>query len=288
MGRDELESHELFAQVSPAVGELDEAGFEAAMEQDADGALTMLPDLVSATDEQLRARARRLAGRVVVDRARRGTPRQRGIGRPQVVPADRPGADLDVDASMDGLIEAHRERRPPGLADLRARDWGRATMAVCLVVDRSGSMAGDRLAAAALAAAACAWRAPEDHAVLVFSGTVIAVQAMGRRRESAAIVNDLLAVRGKGTTDLAAALHGAGEQLQRSRATRKVCILLSDCQDNGDGDPVAAASRLDELVVVAPADDGDEAVAFCRRAGARSALASGPTATVSALAGLLS
>ena len=44
---------------------------------------------------------------------------------------------------------ARGERRPPDLDELTARDWGRQDLAVCLLVDASGSMSGERLAVAA-------------------------------------------------------------------------------------------------------------------------------------------
>jgi Mg-chelatase subunit ChlD len=258
------------------------------MVKDPDVTLALLAGLVTATDQRLRALARRLAGRVVLDGARHTTVSRRGVQRMRTVPADRPGSDLDLDRSMDALVEARGERRVPHPADLRAREWGRAATATCLVVDRSGSMAGDRLTAAAVAAAACAWRAPLDNGVLVFSNSVLAVQSIGQRRDTADVVNDLLALRGGGTTDLAAALRAAGEQLRRSRAARKICILLSDCHHNAGDDPLRAAIGLDELIVVGPAEDGDEASRFWRRAGARGELATGPSATIAALGRLAS
>jgi Mg-chelatase subunit ChlD len=102
------------------------------------------------------------------------------------------------------------------------------------------------------------------------------------------VVNDVLALRGFGTTDLAGALTIAGEQLRRSRAGRKVAILLSDCRATVDGDPLEAARALDELVIVAPEGDSDEAEAFARRVGARLATAAGPSSVVEALADVLS
>jgi len=45
------------------VGELDEVAFAEAMAEEPDEALGMLADLAGATDEKLRALARRLAGR---------------------------------------------------------------------------------------------------------------------------------------------------------------------------------------------------------------------------------
>jgi len=250
------------------VGELDEDAFADALRQDPDAALTLLVDLVSATDERLRAAARALAGRVVLDRARSGLPRRSGIGKLRRQSAEL-GGDLDVDASLDGLLEARASRRRPGADALVAVDWGRPELALCLLVDTSGSMGGERLAAAALTAAACALRAPGDHAVLSFDREVTVVRPMDSARPPYAVVDDVLALRGHGVTSLTAALTAAGEQLSRTRASRRVVILLSDCRSTDEQDPTAAARALPELVVISPADDSDEAAALAARAGAR-------------------
>jgi Mg-chelatase subunit ChlD len=94
-------------------------------------------------------------------------------------------------------------------------------------------------------------------------------------------------LRGHGTTDLAGALRAAAEQLSRSRATRKIAILLSDCRATVDGDVPSAAASLPELVIVAPEQDCDEAVRLAGECSARIAIASGPTQVVEALATLL-
>ncbi len=78
----------------------------------------------------------------------------------------------------------------------------------------------------------------------------------------------MLALRGHGTTDLAGALHAAGRQLARSGAGRKITVLLSDCRATEPGDVVAAASALDELAIVAPAGDAEEADALAAAVGA--------------------
>jgi hypothetical protein len=80
---------------------------------------------------------------------------------------------------------------------------------------------------------------------------------------------------------------GAAEQLRRSRAGRKVTILLSDCRATVDGDPAAAAAMLDELVVIAPEGDSDEAQAFAGRVGARLTTASGPSSVADAIGRVL-
>jgi Mg-chelatase subunit ChlD len=222
---------------------------------------------VHATDESLRAHARRLAARLVLDRTRTGRPTRSGTARPRLVPASR-GGDLDVDASMDAIVTARGERRPEHLDELTARDWGRQDLAVCLLVDTSGSMNGERLAVAATVAAACVLRAPAEHAVVAFAGDVRILQPMYGATPAAALVDQVLGLRGHGVTRLADALRAAVEQLAAARARRRVVVLLSDCRHT-DEDPARVAAAVPELVVLAPRDDAEQAAAFAGSAGAR-------------------
>ena len=265
-----------FEQVSPQLGELDETAFESAMAADPDAALDLLADMAGATDERLRALARRLAGRVAVRLARTGPPRQRGTGRLRRVRLE-PGGDLDVDGSLEALMAATASGLPPLLEELRATAWGRPALALSLVVDRSGSVGGARLAAASLAAAAVALRAPDDHSVIAFSDKAVVVKSQDRPRPVSDVVDDLLRLRGHGLTDLAVGLDAARAQLERSSAPRRVVVLLSDGRATTGPDPVPYARRLDELIVVAPADDAGEARALAAAAGARLSLLAGPS-----------
>lgn len=248
------------------------------MAEDPDQALGLLADLRGATDERLRAAAQRLAGRLVVDLSRTGAVRRRGIGRFREIAADRSMADVDLDRSLDALVASRGRREAPHLGELRAREWGRPELAVCLVVDRSGSMGGERLATAAMAAAACSWRAPHDTSVLAFAERVIVVAPQGSNRPVEEVVDDLFCLRGHGPTDLDLALRAAAEQLHRSTATRKVAVLLSDARATKGLDPAGAAGELDELVVVAPADDADDALRLAHAVGARCLTLTGPSA----------
>ncbi len=286
--RRELARHEHFDDVSPTVGQLDESALEDLLGASPDEALALLADLTGATDPLLRELARRLAGRLVVDVARQGTPRRRGVGKLRLGPLDETGGDLDLDASLDALAVAGATGRAPDLDEVRIRAWARPGTALCLLVDRSGSMGGERLATAAVAAAAVAWRAPEDYSVLAFGRDVVGVKSQGVFRPAELVVQDLLTLRGFGTTDLATALRAAGEQLARSRAERRVAVLLSDCRATVPGEVVAAARALDELVIVAPAGDAEEAEALARDAGGRVEEIGGPSQVPEVLALLLS
>lgn len=286
--RRELASHnEKFDEVSPEVGHLDEEALERSLQDDPDETLALLADLTGATDPVLRDLARRLAGRIVVDLARRGSPRRRGVGKLRLQALDETGGDVDVDASLDGLVGARAANAAPGLDELRARTWSRPGTALCLVVDRSGSMGGERLATAAVAAAAVAWRAPEDYSVLAFSNRVIVVKSQDVPRPPEQVVTALLSLRGHGTTDLALALRTAREQLARSRAARRITVLLSDCRANVPGDVVAEARATEELWILAPWADTEAAEHLAAEAGARVVPLTGPSAVPEVFAQLL-
>ena len=187
------------------------------------------------------------------------------------------GSDLDIDACLEPLQMAQAGGAAVALNDLKIRAWARPSTAICLVVDRSGSMGGDRLATAAVAAAAVAWRSPDDYSVIAFSNNVIIIKPQDERRGTEAVVDDLLTLRGYGTTDLTLALKAAQTQLMRSNASRRLAVLLSDCRPTEGGDPVAQARAIDELFVVAPAGDSDEGQALAAAAGGRFAPLEGPS-----------
>lgn len=289
MTRAELGRNASFEQLSPDVGTIDEEALAVLLDEDPDEALATLAAMTAAMDRDLRAVARRLAGRLMLEVARRGPVARRRVGK-VVTSRWRPDAgDLDVDASLDAIVAATARGEAVVGDDLRVRDWNRPDTALCLLVDRSGSMAGRPLATNAVAAAAVASRSPDDYSVVSFARQAIVVKPQGPAdRAVETVVDAVLALRGHGTTDLANALAAAGRQLHRSRAGRRIVVLLSDCRSNEPGDAVAAAAGLDELTVIAPAADADEAAAFAAATGARIATIEGPSGIPAAFAAVLS
>lgn len=285
--RRELAQQPNFEEVSPEVGELDESAVEEAMSEDPDEMLAMLADLTGATDPALRELARRLAGRLFLDVAKRGPSRPRGTGK-LVTQRYRPdGGDLDIDASLDAIVTARAAGAAIDPDGLRIRSWATPGTAICLLVDRSGSMGGKPLATNAVAASAVAWRTPEDYSVLTFGKDVVAAKSQDIAKSNEMVVDSVLALRGFGTTDVAAALMAARDQLSRSTAGRKVAVLLSDCRATVGGDAVVAALGLDELVIVAPESDDEEAQELAAAVGARITTVSGPSDAAAAVGRVL-
>lgn len=281
--RRDLSRHDNFEQISPEVGELDESAVDESMRDNPDETLGVLADLTGATDPKLRALARQLAGRLMIEIGNRGRSRPRGVGKMVEQPYRPDAGDIDIDASLDALA-ASRRRIAPDPDALRVRGWQKPGVALCLMIDRSGSMGGEPLATSAVAVAAVAGRQPNDYSVVAFGKDVIIPKSQDVAKSPENVINDVLTLRGFGTTDLAGALTAAQQQLARSRAGRRVAILLSDCRATVEGDPIAAAQGLDELVVVAPRSDDAEAREFASRVGARLALVDGPTSIPEALA----
>ena len=210
----------------------------------------------------------------------------RGISRLRPV-RGAPDGDLDLDATIDGIADARAQARPVTLDDLTTVHWARPRTAFAVVVDRSGSMTGARLAAAATVAAACALRAPREHAVLSFAATAEVIRPLVSDVPPAAVAERLLRLRGHGVTRLADALKAARGQLADARARRRVVILLSDCRSTDDDDTVETARALAELIILAPADDHEEAAQLAGQAGARWAPLADPLDAALALDRLL-
>jgi len=205
LGRAELAArHPSLAAVSPAAGQLDPGGFAGLLAADPDAAVLLLADLARATDRELRAAAGRLAARVFFQLARAGREPARGTRR--LVPGRAEG-DLDLDRTLDRLSGPW----PPGASELVTSAWQAQRRSVCLLVDASGSMSGLAVAIAAVAAASLVLAADGTltPGIAAFSGAVSVLQTAGRRRPPAELLGDLLALRGHGMTDLAAALRAA-------------------------------------------------------------------------------
>ena len=82
-------------------------------------------------------------------------------------------------------------------------------------------------------------------------------------------------------------MRAASQQLARSTAARQITLALSDCRATTGGDAVGDASALSELVILAPAEDTEDAHALADHLGIRCAPLAGPSTVAEALAMVL-
>jgi magnesium chelatase subunit D len=253
LSRDRLAAqHHGFTAVSPKVGSIDHDALAGVMRRDADAAVALLADMAVATDPALRADARRLARHLLPPLGRVGAPLRRGTRR-LVVRYGATDGDVDVERTLersDGVPPRHADR-------LVCRQFAAAPRAVCLLVDRSGSMTGHAVALAAVAAAAIV-RAASDRlrcGVIAFAGDTMVLRDPRDEAPSDQVVDDLLSLRGHGTTDLGRALRAATTQLEHVPLGGRTAILLSDCLHTKGEDPLGAATALDGLHVLGTSTD---------------------------------
>jgi Mg-chelatase subunit ChlD len=137
-----------------------------------------------------------------------------------------------------------------------------------LLVDASGSVAGDELAAAVLTAAALVQRMrPGDElGVVAFWSKAVVLRPLSADPRVDVVVDRLCDLRGGGTTDLELALQTAAAQVSRSRAADRQVLLLSDGVATESPDPVNAASTLARIparLQVLALSGEEEAMASC-------------------------
>jgi MoxR-like ATPase/Mg-chelatase subunit ChlD len=238
--------HPELSRVSPDVGRLEEGELEELWRRRPDLAAALLCDLATATDSELRERARRLAARVFVRMARGGPAVRRGYRRLASWAGATTG-DLDLERTLE---RAHG--RPRAVQDFVLTDWQSSRPAACLLIDHSGSMRGLGMALAAVAGASVALAAADraDCSVVAFNRDAIVLQPQGRPRAPRRLVTDILSLRAGGTTNLELALRAAAAQLDRAPGHTRVAIVMSDCLATAGGDPIAALSGIDRLHVL--------------------------------------
>ena len=162
--------------------------------------------------------AQQLAAGAVLQRAGRLVGPLKAATRTVREPLLEPwSGELDVEATVENLLgKPHPE---PG--DLIVQRRVDRRHQVVLMVDTSLSMAGEKMALAAVAAAVLALKLrPGDLAVVLFADGARAVSRFGEEVAPAELVRRMLAVPCGGGTDIAAALPAGHAELQRGRDPR--------------------------------------------------------------------
>jgi MoxR-like ATPase/Mg-chelatase subunit ChlD len=192
--------------------------------------------------------AQQLAAGAVLQRAARLVGPLKAATRTVREPMLEPwGGELDVEATVENLIgKPHPE---PG--DLIVQRRVDRRHQVVLMVDTSLSMAGERMALAAVAAAVLALKLrPGDLAVVSFADGARVVSRFGEELTPAELVRRMLAVPCGGGTDIASGLEAGHAELQRGRDPGRSGLLVSDGVYTSGADPLPPAARFGPLHVL--------------------------------------
>ena len=220
-------------------------------------------------DAGVRAFAHRLAVRAVLARALRLVGPLRGATQVVREPLrEACDGELDVEATVDNLLG-----KPfPEAADWIVRLRRERRHEVVLMIDTSLSMAGEKMALAAVAAAVLALNlGPGDLSVVLFADRARTVARLREKLPVAELVRRMLDRPCGGATNVAAALELGAAELERGRDPRRSAVLVSDGLYTAGCDPRPAAARFRTLHVLLT---GERAGAV----GAAAGTAAAPTA----------
>jgi Mg-chelatase subunit ChlD len=208
--------------------------------------LGTIPDDAVPDAETLR-RARQIAARLSVPRARRDTTARRGSGELASVRYRGGSDDIDLDRTLEQLVE----HPAPEDEDIVVRERVRARRSVVLLVDVSGSMRGERVrTAAATVAALAAELERDDLAVIAFWSDAAVLAHLGRKVPPQRLLDMLVRIPAKGLTNIAFPLQVARRELAAKPARDARVLLLSDGVHNAGPDPREFARQLPRLDVL--------------------------------------
>jgi Mg-chelatase subunit ChlD len=198
-------------------------------------------------DPETLRRARQITARLAVRRPRRDTTAQRGIGELTSVRYKGGSDDIDLDATLEQLVE----HPVPEEDDIIVRERVRTRRSVVLLVDVSGSMRGERVrTAAATVGALAAELGRDDLAVVAFWSDAAVLAHLGQHVTASRLLDTMLRIPAKGLTNIAFPLQVAARELARVPARDARAVLLSDCVHNAGPDPRPLAARLPRLDVL--------------------------------------
>ena len=159
--------------------------------------------------------------------------------------------ELDVEATLENVLG----KSCPQTGDWIVRRREERRHEVVLMVDTSLSMAGEKMALAAVAAAVLALNLrPGDLAVVLFADEARVVARLHEDVPVAELVRRMLDVPCGGATNVAAALDLGHVELERGRNPRRSAVLVTDGLYTAGADPRPAAARFRSLHVLLTQD----------------------------------
>lgn len=222
-----------------------------------DSAELLTPELEGQVDSEVFQRAREIAGRLSLARAKHDRTERRGSGLLRSVPYSGSSDEIDVESTLERLIES----APLADQDIIVRERRQNQRSIVLAVDVSGSMSGERARTAAATIGATVDRLGDDVVgVVAFWSDASVLVPLGTPTTPEQVLDQLLQLPSRGLTNVEFPLQVALSQLTRVPARDARVLLLSDCVHNAGPDPRGVAAllpRLDVLLDVSGEHDVD-------------------------------
>ena len=163
---------------------------------------------------------------------------QRGSGEKGLMPTNKlrifmDGDDMDlidVEASIENIVMQGKSLNMLNAEDLMVTETEKGRVSICFLLDISGSMTGDKLAACSIAVMVLigTLRA-EEVAICFFESNTHVVKEFGDEKDLEEIADELMDLQATGGTQVQAALQWGARQLEDTITELKICFLLTDC-----------------------------------------------------------
>ena len=159
--------------------------------------------------------------------------------------------DLDIEETIDNLLESGKSPIESNHSDYIYRVKVRRSLTAVLIIDLSGSMFGYKLINASLACAALAYHLRSaEYGVVGFETLPTVLKSGSEAKPIELVVEKILDSESFGYTNIAAALDTAHKELVSMKGDKRFGILLTDGQYNIGGDPRPLAKVFPSLSVI--------------------------------------
>lgn len=196
-------------------------------------------------DPELQEIARRYASRLIVQMASKIAGLGVKSGRLRQAPAAPDSDEIEVDATLERMIERPSKPLEENLVVLARPPEQKACV---VMLDHSDSMTGIKIAMAALTAAVIALHFRQNYGIITFNTQARVMKRLSVHKSPTQIASEILSLQAGGYTNIRAALElGIGEI---RNADKKIGILITDGDWTYGGDPSQAARLFDSLHVI--------------------------------------
>jgi hypothetical protein len=175
---------------------------------------------------------------------RKGAP----TGECKTIPFNFEGDELELDRTIEGIVE----NPILSYSNIYVLEKKRRKKASVIIIDASGSMQGENLSIAAIAATSMAINLDhkDEYGVILFSEQANHYKRIDEQKMIDEVIKGILDIQPGGRTNICIGLLAGLREIQRSTIDQKIGILLTDGQQNIGNDPMLMARKYPQLHVI--------------------------------------